>query len=115
MNISMLDMFSLAWKINLVEKGIGKRETIMETYEQERRGIAQELMSFDAEYSKLFSGRGAKFGNLDHTQTANGFEVDPQRFIELFKQSKLTASFSFSTSPCRKELMDPVDAPVRNR
>ncbi|KAA1110422.1 hypothetical protein PGT21_021169 [Puccinia graminis f. sp. tritici] len=94
MNISMLDMFSLAWKINLVEKGIGKRETIMETYEQERRGIAQELMSFDAEYSKLFSGRGAKIENLDKTQTANGFEVDPQRFIELFKQN------AYFTSGC---------------
>lgn len=94
MNISMLDMFSLAWKINLVEKGLGKRETIMETYEQERRGVAQELMAFDAEYSKLFSGRGASVKGLDKTQAANGFEVDPQRFIELFKQN------AYFTSGC---------------
>ncbi|POW04532.1 hypothetical protein PSTT_10287 [Puccinia striiformis] len=48
MNISMLDMYSLAWKINLIEKGIGKREIIMDTYEQERRGVALELMTWDA-------------------------------------------------------------------
>ncbi|POW18171.1 hypothetical protein PSHT_06120 [Puccinia striiformis] len=95
MNISMLDMYSLAWKINLVEKGIGQREKIMETYEQERRGVAQELMAFDSEYSKLFSGRGSKIGSSkDKTRATNNLEVDPQRFIELFKQN------AYFTSGC---------------
>ena len=50
----MIDMYSLAWKINLVEKGIGKREVILPTYEQERRAVAQELVDFDAQYAHIF-------------------------------------------------------------
>jgi hypothetical protein len=44
----MLDMFSLAWRINLVEKGIGNAEILLPTYESERRSVAQELLKFDA-------------------------------------------------------------------
>jgi hypothetical protein len=88
MNISMLDMFSLAWKINLIEKGIGKRETIIETYEQERRGVAQELLTMDAEYSKHFSGQGGTINGLDKAQQATKvLGVDPQLFMQLFKKS----------------------------
>ncbi|KAI7952803.1 hypothetical protein MJO29_008434 [Puccinia striiformis f. sp. tritici] len=95
MNISMLDMYSLAWKINLIEKGIGKREIIMDTYEQERRGVALELMTWDAEYSKLFSGRGPQLNKgLDQNQAKKGFEVDSQRFIEVFKRK------AYFTSGC---------------
>lgn len=93
----MLDMYSLAWKINLVEKGIGKRDVILPTYEQERRGIAQELLRFDAEYSRLFSGRSPKSDQLTDNavtaaKTANA--VDADRFIEVFKKN------AFFTSGC---------------
>lgn len=97
MNISMLDMYTLAWKINLVEKGIGKRDVILPTYEQERRGVAQELLRFDAEYSRLFSGRSPKSDQLTAdagkaTKSANA--VDSTRFIEVFKRN------AFFTSGC---------------
>lgn len=36
----MLDMHNLAWKINLVEKGIGTRSILLPTYEEERRAVA---------------------------------------------------------------------------
>lgn len=36
----MLDMYSLCWKLNLVEKGIASREILLPTYESERKGIA---------------------------------------------------------------------------
>lgn len=39
-SISMLDMYSLCWKLNLVEKGIASREILLPTYESERKGIA---------------------------------------------------------------------------
>lgn len=97
MNISMLDMYSLAWKINLVEKGLGKREILLPTYEQERRGIAQELLKFDAEYSRLFSGRAPTSEQLttDPTKAAKSANaVDADRFIAVFKKN------AFFTSGC---------------
>lgn len=92
----MLDMYSLAWKINLVEKGVGKRDVILPTYEQERRGIAQELLKFDSEYSRLFSGKGPNSDQLttDATKAKAANAVDAQRFIEVFKKN------AFFTSGC---------------
>ncbi|KAJ7701168.1 phenol 2-monooxygenase [Mycena rosella] len=87
MNISMLDMFSLAWKLNLVMKGLGKPEVLLPSYEHERRGVAQELIKFDAAYSRLFSGR-----RLDATLLPGG--VDAEKFIQMFKQN------AFFTSGC---------------
>ena len=88
MNISMLDMFSLAWKINLVEKGIGNADVLLPTYEEERRSVAKQLLKFDSEYSKLFSGRGPKDAELTDDETKAGKKanaVDAQKFIEAFK------------------------------
>jgi hypothetical protein len=103
MNISMLDMYSLAWKyasrsviysllmhlprLNLVMKGLGKPEVLLPSYEHERRGIAEELLKFDGAYSRLFSGRGP-----DATQLPGG--VDADKFIAMFKQN------AFFTSGC---------------
>ncbi|KAI8460239.1 FAD binding domain-containing protein [Phakopsora pachyrhizi] len=91
MNISMLDMHSLGWKINLVEKGIGKRKEIMETYESERRGVASDLIKFDAEYSALFSGVSSstfsKNSKIEDTKVKIVGEVDAQRFIDVFKKN----------------------------
>lgn len=93
----MLDMYSLAWKINLIEKGVGKRDIILPTYEAERRSVAQELLRFDAEYSRLFSGRSPKSDQLTAdvtaaSRTANA--VDAERFIATFKKN------AFFTSGC---------------
>lgn len=93
----MLDMYTLAWKINLVEKGVGKRDIILPTYEQERRSVAQELLRFDAEYSRLFSGRSPQSDQLTAdvkaaSKAANA--VDAERFIATFKKN------AFFTSGC---------------
>jgi hypothetical protein len=93
----MLDMYSLAWKINLVEKGVGKRDIILPTYEQERRSIAQELLKFDAEYSRLFSGRSPQSDQLTADLNAahkSANAVDAERFIATFKKN------AFFTSGC---------------
>ncbi|KAJ7782495.1 phenol 2-monooxygenase [Mycena maculata] len=87
MNISMLDMYSLAWKLNLVMKGLGKPEILLPSYEHERRGVAEELLKFDGAYSRLFSGRG-----VDAKHLPGG--VDAEKFIQMFKQN------AFFTSGC---------------
>ena len=61
-------------RIVIVEKGIGKRDVILPTYEQERRGIAQELLKFDAEYSRLFSGRSPNSDQLTDSNTNRDLE-----------------------------------------
>ncbi|KAI9736998.1 MAG: hypothetical protein M1834_000587 [Cirrosporium novae-zelandiae] len=59
MNVSMQDAYNLVWKIGLVSRGIAKPR-ILQTYESERRRIAQDLIAFDHRFSRLFSGRPAK-------------------------------------------------------
>lgn len=44
MNVSMQDCYNLGWKIGLVCNGVAKRE-ILETYQSERRRVAQDLVS----------------------------------------------------------------------
>lgn len=55
MNTAVIDSHNLAWKLNLVERGLAKR-SLLSTYEQERWAIGKQLIDFDAEYSALFSG-----------------------------------------------------------
>ena len=59
MNVSMQDCYNLGWKVALAAKGIAKR-SILNTYQSERRRIAQDLIEFDHKFSRLFSGRPAK-------------------------------------------------------
>ncbi|GAA5892395.1 hypothetical protein JCM6882_003659 [Rhodosporidiobolus microsporus] len=96
MNISMLDMYSLAWKLNMVEKGIADRSILLPTYEQERKSVAEELLAFDKAYSTLFSGRSPKSDQLtaDATKAKATGAVDAELFIETFKKN------AFFTSGC---------------
>ncbi|PGH20104.1 hypothetical protein AJ80_03672 [Polytolypa hystricis UAMH7299] len=59
MNVSMQDTYNLGWKIALVASGVCD-PAILKTYETERKKIAQDLISFDHRFSRLFSGRPAK-------------------------------------------------------
>ncbi|KAK0519694.1 hypothetical protein OC834_007295 [Tilletia horrida] len=56
MNTAIIDSFSLAWRINLIEKGLGNRSVLLQSYHDERRRTGKQLIDFDAEYSALFSG-----------------------------------------------------------
>lgn len=84
MNVSMQDTYNLGWKLALVVKGFARR-SLLSTYEQERRGIALELIAFDHQFSKLFSSRPAK----DATDNA-GISMDV--FKEAFIKQKLFSS-----------------------
>lgn len=56
MNASMNDTHNLAWKLVHVIRGWADR-SLLRTYELERRKYAQDLIDFDREFSKMFSGK----------------------------------------------------------
>ncbi|KAL5358558.1 FAD binding domain protein [Aspergillus floccosus] len=64
-NTSMHDSFNLAWKLNLVSRGLAQK-SLLATYEDERRKIAYDLINFDVEHCKAFTqGDAALAKNFD--------------------------------------------------
>jgi phenol 2-monooxygenase (NADPH) len=53
MNVSMHDSFNLAWKLNLVLRNVAL-PSLLDTYELERKQIAQQLIEFDFEHANAF-------------------------------------------------------------
>ncbi|KAJ5807622.1 Monooxygenase FAD-binding [Penicillium robsamsonii] len=53
-NTSMHDSFNLAWKLNLLVRGLAK-PSLLHTYEAERQKIAYDLINFDLEHCKAFA------------------------------------------------------------
>ena len=53
MNVSMHDSFNLAWKLNLTLRGLAL-PSLLQTYELERKQIAQQLIDFDFEHANAF-------------------------------------------------------------
>jgi phenol 2-monooxygenase len=54
MNTSMHDSWNLAWKMNLAVRGLAK-PCLLQTYEQERKKIAEDLINFDYEHANAFA------------------------------------------------------------
>ncbi|KAF2636583.1 FAD monooxygenase-like protein [Massarina eburnea CBS 473.64] len=54
MNTSMHDSWNLAWKLNFAVRELSK-PILMQTYEQERKKIAQDLIDFDYEHANAFA------------------------------------------------------------
>jgi phenol 2-monooxygenase len=54
MNVSLQDAFNLGWKIASVLEGRAKPE-LLETYTVERHAVAQRLIDFDKEWSKIMA------------------------------------------------------------
>ncbi|CAI7596394.1 unnamed protein product [Penicillium glandicola] len=64
-NTSMHDSFNLAWKLNLLVRGLAK-PSILRTYEEERQKIAYDLINFDVEHCKAFAAGDAELAkNFD--------------------------------------------------
>ncbi|KAF7903981.1 hypothetical protein EAF00_001315 [Botryotinia globosa] len=84
MNVSMQDTFNLGWKIAAVLNGTANR-SILKTYESERRAVAQELITFDHKFSRLFSGRPAK-------DIMDEEGISMEEFKEAFEKGNLFAS-----------------------
>ncbi|KAF2759096.1 hypothetical protein EJ05DRAFT_527240 [Pseudovirgaria hyperparasitica] len=60
MNTSVQDVNNLGWKLRLVLEGKAD-PCILDTYESERRPVAQDLIAFDRGYLKLFSASSNSF------------------------------------------------------
>ena len=80
----MQDCYNLGWKVGLAAKGIVKR-SILDTYQSERRRVAQDLIDFDHRFSRLFSGRPA-------TDVLDAEGVSMEEFKEAFEKGNLFAS-----------------------
>jgi phenol 2-monooxygenase len=59
MNTSMHDTLNLSWKLNLAIRGLAK-PSLLDTYEEERRKIAQDLITFDYEHANAFAAGDEK-------------------------------------------------------
>ena len=88
MNTAFHDAINMAWKIHHVESGFAAR-SILETYEVERRFIAETLLDFDNKYAALFSKRQPSASEVN--ESYNGppsvkSEDEPKNeFVEMFK------------------------------
>ena len=93
MNVSMADAWNLGWKLGAVLHGTARPE-LLHTYSEERQTVAQQLIDFDREFSRLFTGRSA---SLDD---AHGEDVDPEKFQQYFiAQGRFTAGVATKYAP----------------
>jgi hypothetical protein len=88
MNTAFLDAANLAWKIHHVESGWADR-TVLSTYESERRRTADQLLTFDSKYAKLFSARLPSAGEVGAAATTESDKkpAEENEFIKTFKAS----------------------------
>ena len=88
MNVSMADTWNLGWKLAAVIRGTAKPE-LLHTYSDERQAVAQELIDFDREFSRMFSARGIQ-----------GQAPDPEEFQRYFiAQGRFTAGVATRYAP----------------
>ncbi|MEL7117216.1 MAG: FAD-dependent monooxygenase, partial [Pseudomonadota bacterium] len=67
MNVSMGDGFNLGWKLAGVLRG-HMPESILLTYSAERQGVAQDLIDFDREWSRVIRERNESDGDTPEFQ-----------------------------------------------
>ncbi len=93
MNVSMADAWNLGWKLVSVLRGTSPPE-LLHTYSEERQAVAQELIDFDREFSRLFSARAGKSGD------GEGASADPEQLQEYFiAQGRFTAGVATRYAP----------------
>jgi phenol 2-monooxygenase len=102
MNVSMQDGFNLGWKLASVIRG-QCLHAILDTYSDERRTLAKELIDFDRAFAKMFSARPTDFStkaaSKDTTRT-DGDGIDPAEFQRYFvKQGRFTAGTAVHYAP----------------
>jgi hypothetical protein len=85
MNTAFHDAVNLAWKIHHVESGFAKR-SILTSYEEERKSVAENLLNFDAKYAALFSKRQPSHAEVSNASQISGGEEENE-FIKTFKES----------------------------
>jgi Phenol hydroxylase, C-terminal dimerisation domain/FAD binding domain len=103
MNAAFLDAQNLAWKIHHVESGFADR-SLLESYESERKLVAENLLNFDAKYAALFSEQQpvAKEVHAASQQGPReiGNEALENEFIKTFKEScEFTSGYGVAYGP----------------
>ncbi|MEN3299789.1 FAD-binding monooxygenase [Pseudonocardia sp.] len=94
MNVSMADTWNLGWKLGAVLRGTAKPE-LLHTYSEERQKIAEQLIDFDREFSKMFSAHPTESGDGDDVEG-----VDPEEFQQYFiTQGRFTAGVATRYAP----------------
>ncbi|OTB01595.1 hypothetical protein M426DRAFT_14344 [Hypoxylon sp. CI-4A] len=99
MNTAFLDALNLAWKIHAVEAGLADR-TILTTYESERRDVAENLLSFDNKYAKLFSQRPPAAKEVQAASEQTNAQVEDNEFVKTFKEGcEFTSGYGVAYKP----------------
>ena len=99
MNTAFLDAQNLAWKIHLVESGFADR-SILQSYESERKSVAESLLDFDAKYAALFSQRQPSAGEVSAASKKAQEDEESNPFVELFKSScEFTSGYGVAYGP----------------
>ena len=133
MNTAFHDAINLAWKLHHVEAGFANR-SILETYESERKLIAETLLNFDARYARLFSQRQPSVSKIGHadkqlsSSSNEGYnssddEAERNEFIKTYKAScEFTTGFGvayppniFNWSSCITTISSPLFNPPGNK
>lgn len=86
MNTAFHDALNLAWKIHHVEAGLANR-SILQSYESERKNIAEELLDFDAKYAALFSQRVPSASEVG-AAAEDVKDGGSNEFVRIFKSSQ---------------------------
>ena len=98
MNTAFHDALNLAWKIHHVESGFANR-SILQTYEAERKLIAEDLLNFDAKYAALFSQRQPSAGEMG-AAAENKEDGGTNEFVQVFKSSQeFTSGYGIAYGP----------------
>jgi len=99
MNTAFLDAVNLAWKIHHVEQGFASRD-ILNTYEPERKEVAETLLSFDNKYAKLFSQRIPQAKEVEMASRTEDQSADDNEFVKTFKEScEFTSGYGVAYGP----------------
>ncbi|MBE3047482.1 FAD-dependent monooxygenase [Candidatus Bathyarchaeota archaeon] len=99
MNTAFLDAINIAWKLHAVEQGFAKRD-ILETYESERKEVAESLLSFDNKYAKLFSKRIPHASEVEAASQKTDENAEENAFVKAFKEGcEFTSGYGVSYSP----------------
>lgn len=99
MNTAFLDALNLAWKIHAVEAGLADR-ALLTTYEDERKDVAETLLSFDNKYAKLFSQQPAAATEVQAASEQTTPQAEDNEFIKTFKEScEFTSGYGVAYKP----------------
>ncbi|WP_024355372.1 FAD-dependent monooxygenase [Leucobacter chironomi] len=90
MNVSLQDGWNLAWKLGYVLEGRSP-ESLLETYSEERRVIAQNLIDFDKEWSTLMAKKPEEFASPRELEDFYIATAEfPAGFMTQYESSTLT-------------------------